>query len=106
MPRIGGEPKKVLLPAAGKAHGRPVTHAGSGGSPCPAGREPLFPQSGHPALTRARATPCALDAPPGRPGPAPPVGGIGASAAAQEAVTTHRRPAVPLRVSGYQPRDD
>src|SRR3546814_7279134 len=95
MPRIGGEPKKVLLPAEGKAHGRPVTHAGSGGSPCPAGREPLFPRSGHPALTRARAIHGALAATPGRQGPAHPGVGIDASVADKEAVRTNRRRGVP-----------
>src|SRR3546814_11536461 len=91
MPRIGGEPKKVLLPAEGKAHGRPVTHAGSGGSPCPAGRAPPFPRSGHPALTPARAIHGALASTPGRQPSSPPSVRPDTSAGDTYAVRTNHR---------------
>src|SRR3546814_1279090 len=95
----------ALLPSEG-THDRPVAHAGSGGSPCPVGREPLFPRQDIHVLTGARAIHGALVAAPGRQDKAHPGVAIGASVGAVyagatgttahdlgllvEAATTHR----------------
>src|SRR3546814_13074130 len=71
----------ALLPSEG-THDRPVAHAGSGGSPCPVGRAPLFPRQDIPVLTRARAIHGALVAAPGPPATAHPGLAIGAPVAA------------------------
>src|SRR3546814_9454335 len=59
--------------------GETVAEAGFGGSPCPVGREPLFPRQDIHVLTRARAIHGALVAAPGRQDTAHLDAGIGAS---------------------------
>src|SRR3546814_19103674 len=56
-----------------------VAEAGFGGSPCPVGREPLFPRQDIHVLTRARAIHGALVSAPGRQDPAHLYARIGAS---------------------------
>src|SRR3546814_15466092 len=56
-----------------------VAEAGFGGSPCPVGREPLFPRQDIHVLTRAHAIHGALVAAPGRQDPAHLPAGIGRS---------------------------
>src|SRR3546814_2846455 len=59
-----------------------VAEAGFGGSPCPVGREPLFPRQDIHVLTRARAIHGARVAAPGRQDPAHLDAGLGASSKA------------------------
>src|SRR3546814_11251746 len=66
----GGKPGRETCRAFFLSFPQPsetVAEAGFGGSPCPVGREPLFPRQDIHVLTRARAIHGALVAAPARP---------------------------------------